>query len=199
MRSLQNKRENMRTFIALNISEDIRKRLAEFTENIQNGLVRTGASIKYVEPENLHLTIKFLGDTPENLIPQIHSELERFYSTQEKILVKIGEIGVFPNRKFPKVVWVGINGSREKLQYLQKETENICERFGYKPEGRDFSPHLTLARVKSIKSSQAIMSVLDSHRNYGFGKMNFERITFYQSILQSAGPIYKSLYQYILK
>jgi len=189
----------MRTFIALDISEDIRKRLAEFMENIQKGLIRTGASIKYVEPENLHLTLKFLGETSEDLTPKIHTELEKFYSTQEKILVKIGEIGVFPNRKFPKVIWVGINGSKEKLQFLQNETEKICEKFGYKPEGRDFSPHLTIARIKSLKSAQAVMSILDAHRNYGFGKMNFEQITFYQSILHPTGPIYKSLYQYILK
>ncbi len=189
----------MRTFIALDISEDIRKRLAEFIENIQKGLIRTGANIKYVAPENIHVTLKFLGNTPDDLIPKIHTELEQFYNTQEKALVKIGEIGVFPHRKLPKVIWVGINGSREKLSYLQEETENICEKFGFKPENRKFSPHLTIARIKSLKSSNAVMSVIDSHRHYGFGKMNFEKITFYQSILQPTGPIYKAFYQYHLK
>ena len=142
--------EQIRSFIAIELSEEIKTGLKQ----IQDRLKSADPSIaKWVDPQSIHLTLKFLGNVPADRIPIVLQAMYDAAVTASSFTLKIDRLGCFPNPKSPRVVWVGLTGDLERLQTLQKNIELYVAPLGFPTEKRPFAPHLTLARVREHATS----------------------------------------------
>lgn len=175
-----------RGFIAidLQISEEIKK--------MQNELKESGANLKIVKPENMHLTLKFLGNTKTSQINQITKILTEISEEKKPYQIKLKSIGVFPNKNYMKIIWVGVDDNGETKE-IADEIDEKLSKIGFKKEKREFHPHLTLARVKSAKNKQKLIDIIDKYENHVFQESTAESIDLKQSELTSKGPIYTTL------
>jgi 2'-5' RNA ligase len=143
--------KNLRTFIAVELPAETRSYLFQsgqkMAENIPN------RAIRWVAPENMHLTLRFLGDTPEDKLPVIAAELDAITQQFQPFNLHLHELGCFPNRKRPRVIWAGLSGQLKPLNALQSRIEKAVQSLGWEAENRPFRAHLTIGRVKD--SSQA--------------------------------------------
>ena len=184
---------DLRCFIAIDISEPIKKEIGGLIDVLK----KYDADVKWVSAANLHLTLKFLGNTPESLIPGIKTALSSIVSSYQPFYIKIGGTGVFPNRKHPRVCWVGIEGS-DILRRLKEDIEISMQKFRFQKEDKDFSPHMTIGRVRSLKGIISIVNELGFFQEKEFGTINVENIKIMKSDLQPKGPEYTCLYDIAL-
>ena len=137
--------EQIRCFIAIELPPEVK---AELTK-LQNKLRPAGGSAaRWVEPNGIHLTLKFLGNVSSGQIDDVTKAIEEAAGGTPAFSLSLGECGCFPDTRRPQVVWVGLAGDLKTLGELVKKLEAALVRLGFKPEGRAFTPHLTLARVK---------------------------------------------------
>ena len=183
----------MRAFIAIELPQDIRKGLRE----IQEELKKTDADVKWVKPENVHLTLKFLGNVADEKIKKIKSLLEEISSGYSKFEASVFKIGAFPKLEYPRVIWVGIDKGCNLLEEIAVRIEDECEHIGFAKEKRAFSAHLTLGRVRTGKNKIALKEKLLSA---AVPQQSFivDKIILFQSTLTPKGPIYTPLHSSIL-
>lgn len=189
----------MRTFIAVDIDEDIKKAVGDIISRLKKGIQFTGAFPSWVPVENMHLTMKFLGEVDEGILPKINESLRGISAEFQPFDITLEKIGVFPNKKAPRVIWIGIKQGKEQLALLQQKIEFEMELLGFTPENREFSPHLTLARIKSMRGVEGMMDVIFSHSNYLAGTCSIKELIIYRSVLQKTGAVYTPLYKIPLK
>lgn len=155
-----------------------------------------GRGIKWVEPENLHLTLKFLGETPDALVPQIKQALGECATTVEPFKIAIQGVGCFPNKQRPRAYWAGLSGSKP-LVTLQNAIAERMDDLGFEPEEKAFVPHLTVARIKEPIGKERMTQAF----------LNFEMrseshlvttVSLVQSTLRQEGPIYTVLHDFPL-
>ena len=180
---------SIRTFIAIEIPEDIRNQIAE----LQSGLKGLGGKITWVKPENMHLTLKFLGETDESLIENISEKLEQVVLSFNQFEIKVKGIGVFPNFKRAKVFWVGTETDSNTLSELAKKIDQQINEFGYELEKRQFSGHLTMGRVRDSRGIEPVIKKLQQVKNFTPGKFVVKEVLFIKSELSRQGPIYTLL------
>jgi len=178
----------LRCFIAVDIPEEIKRGIGEMIAVFK----KHNADVKWVAHEHLHLTLKFLGKTSEDLLPEIGELLSKIVLSYKPFCIKIYDVGVFPNRKYPRVIWVGIEDS-DFLQSLQRDIENAMASLGYQKEERKFHPHLTLGRVRSQRGMAHIMQELDTFQDKDFGSIEVCNIRLMQSELTPTGARYSCL------
>lgn len=178
----------VRAFIAIDVSEDVRSRLVA----VQSYLAKTGNQLKLVEPENLHLTIKFLGEIQEEKVPEIVEEMKKAVSGISPFEIHIAGVGVFPDQHYVRVVWAGVSAGGERVVEIQRKIDTGLNSIGFSPE-RDFHPHITLARVKFIRERAKFMEFLKEAQKADFGVTRVEAILVKQSTLTPKGPIYSDL------
>lgn len=147
--------------------------------------------------ENLHLTLKFLGNTPEDLLPKIRDSLLNIVLYYEPFYIKIYGTGVFPNRRHPRVVWVEAVDS-EILGKLKVDIEESMELLGYQREDKEFRSHLTLGRVRSQKGMVNLVSELDNFQAKEFGSISVNSLRLMKSVLKPGGAEYSCLYDITL-
>lgn len=181
---------DLRCFIAIGITDQIKREIGELIEILR----KYDVDIKWVIPENLHLTLKFLGSTPDILLPKIKEYLLNIVSSYEPFYIKICKTGVFPNRKYPRVIWVGVEDS-EVLMKLKRDIENSLKFFGYQKEDKEYKPHLTIGRVRSQKGIVPIVNELDHVKGKDFGVVHIDRIKLMKSELKPKGPEYSCLHE----
>ena len=179
--------EHFRTFIALEIKENIKELLASVQQKIGS---KTGG-IKWVKPNNLHLTLKFLGPTPEDKIEDISAVLEKVAGGLARFNVFVSGLGAFPSINDPKVIWAGLKAD-DVLYKLQKDLDISLESLGFAREKRSFSPHLTIGRVRDNMAKKKLREVFEQVRAET-GSSKAENITFYKSDLMPEGPVYTGL------
>lgn len=179
----------LRCFIAIGITDQIKREIGRLLDILKKYAV----DIKWVIPENLHLTLKFLGNTPDVLLPTIRESLMQIVSSYEACYIKIYNIGVFPNKKYPRVVWVGIEDT-EILKKLKSDIEHSMSLLGYQRENKAFKPHLTLGRVRSQKGIVNIVHELDNFKDREFGIIHVDRIKLMKSELKPQGAQYSCLH-----
>jgi RNA 2',3'-cyclic 3'-phosphodiesterase len=179
---------DLRCFIAVRIPVPIRKAVAE----VMDILKKSGADVKWVAEENIHITLKFLGSTDEAVIEDIREALYRRVSVYRPFSIRIAGTGYFPPGRRPRVVWIGIEDAGA-LPDLQRDVEKEMTTFGYEEEKGPFSPHLTIGRVRSDKRMTEMLKRLDAFRETGFGEMEIREITLMKSELRPAGAEYSSL------
>jgi len=135
----------IRSFIALELPEDVKRELKAFQDRIRRGLEEP---VKWVDPWGIHLTLKFLGNIPAAKIPSIISALKEASRGLLPLKFSLGELGAFPDLRKPQVIWVGVEGEIQKLSLLQRNIESRLLSLGFPREEREFVPHLTLGRVR---------------------------------------------------
>ena len=175
-----------RGFIAIDI--DSFPKLVEFERDIKN----SGANVKLVEPENIHLTLKFLGDTDELLIDRIEEIMKESVKEIEPFTIKFKSAGVFPNERYIKVMWIGIENGEIIGKIASKIDKKISD-LGFEKEKRKFSVHLTIARVKSAKNKEKLLQIIEKYRDVEFNSIKVESIKLKKSDLTPKGPIYTTL------
>jgi len=182
--------EKVRSFIAVDVADSvILKRITD----CQTELTRTGADLKPVEPENIHATLRFLGEVQVPLLDQVKSELAQvaFQSFQ----VELRGVGAFPNPRRPNVVWIGITKGGDELQGIFSSLEPRLRELGFPADRKGFSPHITIGRVKSGRNREALYSAIMGMSDVEFGSMTVESIRLKKSTLTPKGPIYSTIYE----
>lgn len=142
-------------------------------------------------PDNLHLTLKFLGDTPSNKIATLQAALQKAVLPCQKFDLKAVGVGCFPNPKRPRIIWVGLEGGIDPLKRLVEQIEKNITPLGYPPEKRPFSPHLTIGRVKDGQAlPELAVGEIAAWAN--------EKVHLMQSTLKSSGAEYNALFSFNL-
>lgn len=188
----------IRVFIALDLSPEIEKNLAELTSQLQSRL--PGAPVRWVPAKNIHLTIKFLGDVSVSNLEVLQKLLQSESGRHFPFEFSAGGIGAFPTNSRPRVVWVGIEAPAE-LQALHRGIDTETARLGYAREEREFSPHLTLGRVSRNATSGDMRQIRDllSSCKVGFlGATRVQALQLYRSDLRPGGAIYTKLFSALL-
>jgi len=175
-----------RGFIAIDI--EVSSKIVE----IENEIKKTAANVKLVKPGNIHLTLKFLGDTNEGLIDEIEKIMKESVEGIEPFNIQLKGTGVFPNPNYIKVIWIGIQNGEQIIPIAQKIDEKISK-LGFKKEKRMFSPHLTIGRVKSAKNKDKLIKIIDKYRDVQFSDLKVESLKLKRSELTPKGPIYTTL------
>lgn len=177
----------IRTFIAIEIPAAVQNRIAE----LQDTLGEEGQRISWIKPRNIHLTLKFLGDTPEKQIEAIGSALERTLARSGQFEFAVRGLSAFPNLRRARVLWVGVEKSGDEFARLAKNINDELIQFGFAEENRKFTPHLTLGRVKS-QLSQTFITAFKGIEFVG-GKVVAQEVTVMRSDLRPAGAVYTPL------
>ena len=185
---------HLRVFIALDlpkpIQDSIEQQTARLRQSLGNGLIR------WVPANNMHLTLKFIGDIAASHVDFIKQMLTQTADSHQSFDLQISGIGSFPNSKRARVLWVGIHAPAG-LASLQKNIETGAARLGYEKEARPFSPHLTLGRVRQNASPddlQKVRSVLEGTQIGRIGTACVDSVHLYQSDLHPEGSVYTKLF-----
>jgi 2'-5' RNA ligase len=149
--------------------------------------------IKWVEPENMHLTLKFFGETAENKIPLINQALQAAASESEPFTIDIANTGIFGSRYDPKVIWFGINNNKE-LQLLAENIFSALEAYGWPRDRQNFVPHLTIGRIKEIKDKALFQQIISKYNTIEIQQEKVTEIILYESILDRKGPTYVKIF-----
>ncbi len=177
----------MRCFIAIVLPETVQKKIAE----LQDELRRCGLKFKWVAPENIHLTLKFLGEITNEQANEVASVLETTAAATEAFDLSIEGIGQFPPKGTPRVVWLGAQGDTDPLAELESRIREGLDRAGIPYDKKPFHPHLTIARVD--RGFRGPLRVSDKLRAFKAGGMNAARVELIKSDLQPTGAVYTSL------
>ena len=184
----------MRLFIATPISRQVETELA----NIIYQLKSVAGNVRWVKPENIHLTIKFLGETDDSLVEHLSQLIDETSQETNILDFKLSKIGGFPNLIRPRALWAGLDGDHAELERLAGSLDQRVHKLGYDKETRKFRPHLTLGRVKK---PQALPQLAHFLENYKIEAMPFliDRLTLFKSTLTPRGPIYERLHEALFK
>jgi 2'-5' RNA ligase len=176
----------LRSFIAVDIGP--LDELVKFEEEISE----SGANVKLVEPENIHITLKFLGDTSEELVPKINEIIAESVSDIKPFEIKFNNAGAFPNLNYIKVLWVGIDDIGP-LPEIAKRLDSNLKNLGFKSDSRGFKPHITVGRVKTKRNKNLLKRLVINSKDRIFGKLLVNKICLKKSILDSRGPTYYTI------
>ncbi len=178
----------IRTFIAIEIPEEIQKQVALLAGSLKG----SGTNVRWVNQENIHLTLKFLGDVQEARIEGLARAVAEVTRGTAPFEVSLSVVGVFPSMRSPRIVWVGVGEGEEPIERLQKGIEENLARIGFPKEGRKYTPHITIGRVKSKRGVEELVAKL---RQTSFSSEPFkvEGVTVFGSKLTPEGPVYTRL------
>jgi len=185
--------EHIRSFIAIELPQQTKAELASLEKQLKAG---QHSFIKWVDPEDIHLTLKFLGDIASTAVPEIAEAMTRIVQPVPPFSLQIAELGVFPNWQRPQVTWVGTRGDIDKLARLHKELETALCSLGFKPESRSFTAHLTLGRLRERATPRDRQNFGDWARSVKFDSgRSFEvkALSLMRSQLTPSGPIYSQI------
>lgn len=183
----------MRTFIAIELSDEIRSSLAQ----IESHLKYSGADVKWVDEKNIHLTLKFLGEIDEEKCDKIKAILDQIAGSTGSFEISVKDIGAFPKIDHPRVIWVGLDKGAAESKLLAEKIDETLSGIGFEKETRPFTAHLTIGRVRSSKNKQALKEKIGS---FGLQEARNKRqvvssIILFQSKLTPKGPIYTKLHE----
>ena len=182
--------EKIRAFIAVDVEgEKLKHELVEF----QQRLLSEGADAKLVVPENLHLTLRFLGEIEEDVIQRIAEGMKAL--SLEPFEIQFKGVGAFPSITRMNVVWVAIEKGGRELKEIAETLEPCIIDNGIPPDRKGFSPHLTVARIRSGRNKQQVSDLLGELGERDFGSMETESIRLKKSVLTPDGPIYSTLFE----
>jgi 2'-5' RNA ligase len=179
----------VRTFIAIMLDASLHNTLTE----VVGKFASTNASVKWVSPENTHVTLKFLGNIDEERLPDIYTACERAAEGLAPFDIEMRAVGCFPNIKRPKVVWLGVGKGIDALREISQRIEAELEDIGFPHEKRGFKAHLTIGRVKGRQGVSDLCRLLEENSDVVIGSMRAEKISVMKSKTLPSGPIYTEL------
>ena len=179
--------EKVRAFIALRPAADLRQACT--------GVAAAGRGLpmRWVRPESVHLTLKFLGDVPVDAIPTIHQTLRQAAEGLAAFSVSARGLGCFPNATRPRVLWMGLDDPRRELLQLQRHIESTLAALEVSVEERPFRPHLTLARTRGTRVGEELNALLSEYKNHLFGYLVVSQIHLMRSDLYEKGAVHTRL------
>ncbi|MCL7401422.1 MAG: RNA 2',3'-cyclic phosphodiesterase [Thaumarchaeota archaeon] len=180
--------ELTRTFIAVDFDNP---EIVGKIQDIQKDLKNSGIVAKDVEPQNLHLTLWFLGELPENKLKIVLSEVSRV--SFNKFEVRIGGVGYFPGGSRINVIWLKVEDPTNTLNSILDQLLDSLGKKGFKYDERGFTPHLTIARVKYIKDKEKALKKLQELKDIQLGQQTIDTLKVKKSVLTAKGPIYSDL------
>jgi len=179
----------IRSFLAIELPKLILKKI----EEVQRDLRSTRADVRWVNPEKIHLTLKFFGNIEESRIDPIFKSIEEPIRNTPPYSIEVKGVGAFPQLRNPRVIWIGLVNGKEILTSFQKQIETQLEKIGFQTENRPFHPHLTLGRMKSSRGKEEMVGRMEKHREEEFGDFQVERVILFKSDLKPSGPVYTLL------
>lgn len=181
----------MRLFIGIDLPPEIVANLEDLLQRL-----KPSAQINWSPPRNLHITTKFIGEWPDERLPELKSALGTLPARQP-IAIAIEKLGFFPNPHSPRVFWAGVHGG-DDLASLARDTEGALAPLGIAKEGRPYSPHLTLARIKTPGNQPALLQAVAKLPSLDFGGFVAGRFYLYQSRTAPTGSVYTKLAEFPL-
>ena len=183
-------KRTVRTFVAVEINADIRSA----AETLIEGLRKAPADVKWVEPQNMHLTLKFLGEVHSKEIPRVCEAVAKGASKVQPFEFELSGAGAFPNAGRPRTLWIGAGSGEEAMVALHGHVEDALAKLGYRKEHRRFHPHLTIGRVRrGGPGVTELGGLVQQHADLPAGRIAVARVVVFSSELQRGGPIYQSL------
>ncbi len=182
----------MRCFIAIDIPEDIRADLADLQKELAGRVDIHKGDVKWVEPEGMHLTLKFLGEVPDNQVVEVCSVTKDVAAQHPAFDFDVKEVGAFGGRS-ARVLWVGAGLHSPELLQLQQDLEEQLAQAGWPKEGRQFSGHLTLCRIRNSKAGEKLAKLAEQYKDFDLGTLRADSLCVYESQLKPEGPIYTRL------
>jgi RNA 2',3'-cyclic 3'-phosphodiesterase len=181
--------ETIRAFIAIELDKPVQEALSQ----IQGQLKKSQADVKWVAPQNIHLTLKFLGDVLSDKREDLRQILPEVLSNISGFELEINQLGAFPKIQRPRVVWVGITKNADKVKEIATLLEEKLQTLGLEREDREFSAHITLGRVRSPKNLNHLGQAMENCKILKPLKQAVKNVTLFQSTLTPQGPIYTPL------
>ena len=189
----------LRSFIAIKLPDEVQQAIARSTAGLQQALPKP--LVRWVPPENMHLTLKFFGDVSPANLEQLAEALKAEAAAHPAFSISVGGLGAFPNPRRARILWIGLEAPAG-LPALQHALESAAARLGYAPEDRPFSPHLTIGRVGQNVSAadlQKIRTALEATSVGQLGTFQAETVDIFKSDLQPGGSVYTLLFTLPMK
>ena len=182
---------SIRSFLAFDIEND--EVLNKFA-TMQKGLIQTNADVKLVKLHNIHITVRFLGNITPATVEKIFREMKKvpFFPFN----VQIRGLGAFPNPSYPRVIWAGITEGADQLKSVSSHLEPRLRGLGFTPDSKGFSPHLTIARVRSGRNRQQLSRFITENASCEFGAVKAKCLRLKKSELTPRGPVYSNLKEF---
>ena len=180
----------MRAFIAFKLPEEVIASL----EDLQRALKQQGLKLRWVHPENIHLTLKFLGDISAEEIPAVERIIRTVSLSQTVFSLDAKGLGVFPTVKKARVLWSGIHGDLKRLSDFQSNLDRALADMGFEPEKRSFRGHLTLGRIKGRVDGRGLASAISRFGSFVSPPFKAERLILFKSDLKLSGAVYQELF-----
>jgi len=178
----------MRAFLAISISEELKHKILGIQKRFSD------FDIKFVEPENLHFNLKFFKEIGNQEIEKLKQILEGISEKFEPFEIEIKGIGVFPNRNYIRVIWLGVKEGYNIITSLAETIQDSIEVLGFLKKGK-FIPHLTLGRVRTARNKDDLRSLVEELKDIEIGKMKVDTIKLFKSKLSPNGPVYEKLFR----
>jgi 2'-5' RNA ligase len=187
----------MRVFIAIDIGEEIRAALSDLQQQLQSKVDIKKSDVKWVNPKNIHLTLKFLGEIKDEKVVEVCNITQDVAGRHKSFELDVETVGCFGGRS-ARVLWVGVGQGSDDLLRLQENLDQQLASAGWSQETRKFTGHLTLCRVRNPKAGIKLAQTSEAYRDFKLGTMSADSITVYQSQLRPTGPVYTVLGDYKL-
>jgi 2'-5' RNA ligase len=179
---------SIRSFISINLHDDLKTKI----DGIVKLFKETGADVRWVKTENLHLTLKFLGNIDSDKVDAISSRIRNIADRYDDFSFTLVGTGTFPDLRRPRIIWIGIKDHDNFLK-IAKEVERAMEQEGFDKEKRPFSPHITVGRVRSLKGIDKLSMELVKYKGMDFGSQSADSIHLMKSTLKKGGAEYNAI------
>jgi 2'-5' RNA ligase len=180
----------MRVFIAVDLPTEVRNALAK----VQHELEPVTDTARWVAPESIHITLKFIGEVAEKQIDDIDAAVTGL--SWKSFAITVRGVGFFPGNRSPRVFWAGMEAPT--MQKLAEEFDSRMERLGFEKEKRAFRPHITLARSRDSRIDSSLVVAASKYDGHDFGSFMVDRVFLFKSILKPTGAVYERLREYLL-
>lgn len=187
----------MRVFFAVSLSQEIQNTIDKFNNET---IFPAFNNIKKVYKDNLHITLKFIGDIEESIVGQMHKKIMQQTLKNSSFSMEIQGVGVFPSPQKARIMWIGLRNNIDKITTIYNDINNILNelKIPFKDE-KSFHPHITIGRFKESPLYSKTNEILIKYKDTRFGIININSITLFKSTLTSEKPIYTSLFDSKLK
>lgn len=179
----------IRTFVAICLDAELRSAISAAAERVR----KLAPNVKWVAPDNFHVTLKFLGGISEDRVARVQAALDEVAREHSAFDVTIAGLGVFPNPRRPRVIWVGIENGREQLVALANAVEDRLVKAGFEKEDKPFKSHITIGRVREGKPVGDLTEAIEKTSTDELGVQRVGSIVVMESVLRPEGPEYTPL------
>lgn len=184
----------LRAFVAFKLPDHIK----DLAAALQGALKARGLKLQWVKPQNLHLTLKFLGNIPETDASKVGAAIDHVVGNEPSLAMTLQGMGLFPGIKRPRVLWVGFGGQVQNLKRLHLKLEDQLDKIGFDRDKRAFKAHLTIARIKKRVAQERLLDAIKVEGDFAPRHFVARKIVLYKSDLRPQGAVYTALAETLL-